>query len=210
MSVQWTWTHPRFTDLLDFNGGWHGQQHEDRRIVDVLDRIGHTNRCAFEFGAADGIWISNTRRLWEIGWSVFLIDANGNQIHAARMRNEDRAGLLEATVTPDNVDDLLIGMGCPADPDFGCIDIDGQDWWVWKAMQRVRPRVVMIEVCGRLARVEGLKSDLERMLYVPKLGSQQGQAAMEPTVLLGIEKGYSLLGYNEINLLFALKELADA
>lgn len=208
VTTQWEWTHPRFADLCDYDGGWHGQQHEDRRIVDVLDRIGTTNRCAFEFGAADGIWISNTRRLWEMGWEVFLMDANGNEIRKAQDRNEERVHAVEAMVTPSNVDMLLSVMGCPAVPDFGCIDIDGQDWWVWRGMEAIRPRVLMIEVCGSMSS-DSSKTPHERHMYVPPLGAQTGQAAREPMILLGIEKGYRLVGMNEINLLFVDKELSD-
>ena len=48
-------------------------------------------------------------------------------------------------VSAGNVQDLFDGLGVPSEFDLLSIDIDGNDFWVWRAIDRYRPRVVVIE-----------------------------------------------------------------
>ena len=66
----------------------------------------------------------------------------------------------------------------------------------------------MVECCGLTQYCDFVGVENDKAMFVPDLGGQ-GQASRQPTVELGIEKGYSLVGYNGINLLFVDKELAD-
>jgi hypothetical protein len=43
------------------------------------------------------------------------------------------------------VEVILRDAGVPTEPDVVSIDIDGNDVYVWRAMQHIRPRVVVIE-----------------------------------------------------------------
>ena len=115
---------------------FHSQNGEEGIIKHIFDKIGHTNKVAVEFGAGDGKTISNTLHFKEIhGFSRVLIEGSNRP----SLTNEE---IIRSVVTPENINDLL--SDCPEVCDLISIDIDGDDYWVWKAM-KVKGRVVIIE-----------------------------------------------------------------
>src|SRR5690606_28689304 len=135
------------------------------------------------------LYLSNTRRLVRAGWTATLLEAHPWMV--ARGRDQ---GVIHATVTPGNVDDLLLLHGCPARPDLGVIDIDGNDYWVWRAMTSVRPRVMCVEFKFQS---QGLPATVPR----PDAAGPYTQATCAAIVQLAIEKGYTPLALTPCNLL---------
>jgi len=43
------------------------------------------------------------------------------------------------------VNQLLDDLAIDPDPGLLSLDMDGVDYWIWKAMERIRPRVVICE-----------------------------------------------------------------
>lgn len=124
---------------------------EDGIIRRILDLIGRENRHCVEFGGYDGITMSNTARLLrEEGWHGGFIEADPELCNKLldNYRDQPAVRAVQAFVTPDNIETLLDELGAPPDMDLLCIDIDGNDYWVWQAMQRYRPRVVVVEFNG--------------------------------------------------------------
>jgi len=76
------------------------------------------------------------------------------------------------------------------------IDIDGDDYWVWEAME-LQPRVMLVEY-----KPDVYGGELEA---VPERGN--GQAALPPIVELGTAKGYQLLATTFCNALFARSDV---
>jgi hypothetical protein len=50
-----------------------------------------------------------------------------------------------ARITADNVNDILMENGYEGEIDLLCLDLDGIDYWIWKSLQVVQPRVVVVE-----------------------------------------------------------------
>lgn len=88
------------------------------------------------------------------------------------------------------------------------IDIDGNDWHVWKSISVIKPRVVVIEYNGKFPP----ECDWV-MPYDPShlwdLSDRHG-ASLSALEKLGNEKGYQLVGTNMTgsNAFFVQKELA--
>jgi hypothetical protein len=164
---------------------------EDGLIEAVFERIGTTNRWCFEVGAADGVFFSNTKRLRDDGWYAALIESNETSYAALKlMYDPPRVTTVCEKITPDNFDDILYAAGVPSAPDFGVIDIDGQDWWVWHDLFRCVPRVMLVEIS-----TSGDTSP------VPLAGGQ-GQAGALHIEQLGDQKGYDLVAKTYCNALF--------
>ena len=101
-----------------------------------MEQVGHTNKIAVEFGAGDGTTISNTIHFKdEHGFSRVLIEGSNKP----NLTNEE---VIRSVVSPENINDLL--SDCPKVCDLISIDIDGDDYWVWKAM-KIKGRVVIVE-----------------------------------------------------------------
>ena len=56
--------------------------------------------------------------------------------------------LATARITAENINDLVATRGFAGDIDLLCLDLDGNDYWIWKALTVVRPRVVVLEFSG--------------------------------------------------------------
>lgn len=134
-----------FGDLSTARGNFTSQFGEDGLIQAVFDSIETKTKHCVEIGAADGTFFSNTANLRRQGWSSSLIESNpdlyGKLLQQVGEGDVCRQGFIEIS----GLDSVLVGMGCPQNPDFLCIDIDGQDFWMWYHLKVIRPRVVLIE-----------------------------------------------------------------
>jgi len=153
----------------------------------VLERLfaclGSGDRRFVEFGAWDGRHWSNTANLRIAhGWDGLLMDGDPARV----------SGLVKREfVTAENVESLFDRYGVPSRFDLLSIDIDGNEYWVWKAIQRFRPRVVVIEYNVFFG------SDVSKtMPYDPVHRWDKTTfhgASLAALHKLGREKGYSLL-----------------
>ena len=169
---------------------------EDGLIEAIFEKIGTTNKQCFEVGASDGVFCSNTRKLVEAGWQALWIEGSAKWfvILLSQLAGLDGVAAVPDYITPENVNDLLGSL--PDDLDLGVIDIDGDDYWVWEAME-LQPRVMLVEY-----KPDVYGGELEA---VPERGN--GQAALPPIVELGTAKGYQLLATTFCNALFARSDV---
>jgi hypothetical protein len=136
-------------DLAVYGRKIYSQGDEDGVIAEIFRRVGTTSKIFIEFGAEGG-WENNTRLLLEEGWRGLWIEANPDYASLIRraFRRPLRAGRLtvtEAFVTAENINQVILSSGLPTEIDFLSIDIDGNDYHIFKAITEVRPRVVCIE-----------------------------------------------------------------
>ena len=126
----------------------YSQKGEDGVINEIFNRIGTTNRKFFEFGAGSGLE-NNTLALVVQGWTGWWIDRGKKyqrlaEIHK-RSIEEGRLTIIDAIVTPKNINAIVTKAGMPRDLDLLSIDVDGNDYYIWQALDAVKPRVVVIE-----------------------------------------------------------------
>jgi hypothetical protein len=152
------------------------QTGEDGVLEEVFSRIGITKGSAVEFGAHDGKYCSNTRLLLENRWQVMLLEAEAG--HAKALIDNTiaypGARLYFGPITAQNVNDLL-----PAKCNLLSIDIDNDDYHVWKAYNGTAD-VVVIEI------------NSSKPPGVEMIPGTEG-SSYTSMVKLGIEKGYFLL-----------------
>lgn len=115
----------------------YSQGGEDGVLLRLFEKIGVRHRFFVEFGAWDGEHLSNTANLrLNHAWTGLLMEgsdrADGDLVRRER-------------VDAENVEALFDRYGVPRDFDLLSIDIDGNDYWVWKAIERYAPRVVLVE-----------------------------------------------------------------
>lgn len=115
----------------------HYSQNGEDGVIDCLFRlVGVTNRFYVEFGSSAGDEC-NTRWLREQGWSGLLMDCD---------HEDPRIPVHREFVTAENIVPLFVKYRVPRSFDLLSIDVDGNDYWLWKAVAEVyRPRVVVIE-----------------------------------------------------------------
>jgi hypothetical protein len=114
----------------------HSQNGEDGVIEALFECIGETNRYFVEFGVGDATEC-NTAALLERGWQGLMMDRYDlckNPLATVRLE----------FVYAEAINALFQKYGVPDQFDLLSIDIDGNDFWVWREIA-VRPRVVVIE-----------------------------------------------------------------
>ena len=134
-------------DLTPYELKAFSQNGEDGVIAEVLRRTGVGPRRFVEFGAEAGLEGNCVFLAEVLGWSGLFMEAASGPFSLLQQRFRDRPSVttLQAAVTPQNVNDLIRSAGLEGDIDVLSIDIDGHDYWVWKAIHVVRPRLVVIE-----------------------------------------------------------------
>jgi hypothetical protein len=130
----------------------YSQNGEDGIIEEIFNRLKIEKGFFVEFGAADGISLSNTRCLWQKGWSGVMID-NCEELYQklkANYQGVDDVLCLRHTVA-DGIEnhgltfDQIAGTYFSShEIDFLSIDIDGMDYLILKSL-KCRPKVICIE-----------------------------------------------------------------
>jgi hypothetical protein len=190
----------------------YSQNDEDGILEAIFDRVAVGGRRFAEIGVGNGLE-NNTAYLLQKGWSGGWLDAD--PAAAAHIRTAfapllaaGRLAFREAFVTAEGADDLLAGLGAGADPDLLSLDIDGNEWWVWKHLRRCRPRVVVVEYNA------GMGPSLSWVMpYDPAFrnpGTRAAGASLKAFEQLGREKGYRLVGCNwtGVNAFFVREDVA--
>ena len=115
----------------------YSQGGEDGVLLRLFERIGTRHRHFVEFGAWDGLHLSNTANLrLHHDWQGLLMEGS-DRADGEVVRRE--------LVNAENIEALFDRYDVPADFDLLSIDIDGNDYWVWNALERYQPRVVLVE-----------------------------------------------------------------
>ena len=115
----------------------------------------------------------------------------------------------QAMVTAENIEELFEQLDVPQEFDLLNIDIDGNDYWVWQAVTRFRPRVVVIEYNATFG-PEAEYVMPYRPDYLWDRSSQTG-ASLKALERLVARKGYRLVGCNftGVNAFFVRSDLAE-
>ena len=121
------------------------QNEEDGITLALFKLIGAIHRTFVELGA--GVNGGNCGMLAEVcGWRGLLVD--GSDARAAKLSTRfGRFGVetAGAWITAEGVNELIEGYGLEGEIDLLSLDIDGSDYWVWKAIDVVSPRLVIVE-----------------------------------------------------------------
>jgi len=175
------------------------QHGEDGVIEALLKNIPIKHNYLVEFGAHDGINMSNSRYLIkEKNWSAFLIE--GDKRFYATLSNlyqgYSRVKTQETFITPENIDDLFTQAGVPEDFDLMSIDIDSIDYHVWEGLNKFTPKIVIVEYNSTVpADVEYI---VDRNDAIKLSGTSKEGASLLAYEKLAIRKGYQLI-YTELS-----------
>ena len=181
-------------DVTALERGVYSQGAEEAMLARIFELVPPRRQFCVELGASDGLRNSNTALLVrDRGWRGVMIEASDYRF--SKLRDNYAAAsnvrLVQATVQPDSVERVLAEADVPTDLDLMSIDIDGNDYWVWRAIERYRPQVVVIEYNPYYAPPERwvMKFNAEHAWD----GSTYYGASLESLVVLGKHKGYELI-----------------
>lgn len=186
----------------------YSQNGEDGIIEEIFRRIGPNtlNKFCCEFGAWDGVYLSNTASLIrDKGFSGILIEGNPRKVRElGRNFPEERVKKICRFISFDgrnSLDNTLKEFDSPKDLDFLSIDVDGVDYWIWESLIAHRPKVVCIEYNPTIP-------EAVRFVQEKSMGVKHGSSALA-ILHLGHSKGYRLVSATRTNLIFVREEEFD-
>jgi hypothetical protein len=135
---------------LSYAANKYSQNGEDGIIARVFAVIGPGRKVCCEYGAWDGIHLSNTRALVEDGWRAALIERDERRFEQLKVNTTEFPGVVAINARIDSeanrLSEVLARAGFPRDLDLLSIDVDGLDYDLFLALDDIRPRVVCVEV----------------------------------------------------------------
>ncbi len=128
--------------------GVFSQYDEDGIIQFLITHVEIKNETFVEFGV-EHYEESNTRfLLLNDNWQGMVMDGSQEGIDYIKNDRVFRRFDLQAQcafITKDNINDLIGNGGFDVDLGLLSVDIDGNDYWVWEAINVVKPRIVVAE-----------------------------------------------------------------
>jgi hypothetical protein len=152
--------------LINLNDSEHqvySQNGEDGIINAILGKIGSRNNYYVEIGG--GKPYDNTRWLrQEFGYTGLLINS---------ALENPKTNLKKEFVNQENVNKLFTKYDVPLFFDILSIDIDSNDWYVWKAIDEIyQPSIVCIEYNAKFLPGEGILYAWPEQRIFPRLRRQ--------------------------------------
>ncbi len=192
----------------------YSQWGEDGIIQYLLDRVPVERAIFVEFGV-ETYRESNTRfLLTNNNWSGLVLD--GLQENIDYIRKDDiywkhNLKAERAFIDRENINSLIDTNGISGDIGLLSVDIDGNDYWVWKSIDVINPRIVICEYNS----IFGYEKEVV-IPYAPDFIRSEAHysnlywgASIAAFTRLGREKGYALVGSNSAgnNLFFVRNNL---
>jgi len=199
-------------ELQESEWSRYSQHGEDGIIEKLLGVIGAKHDYIVEFGAHDGISMSNSRYfIAEKKWRAFLIEAKSIFFSQLKKLYQDnnKVVIKHSFITKQNINGLFKDAGVPYDFDVLSIDVDGPDYYLWEALTDFAPRIVIVEYnSSKLPTDDYVVAEDKVFEY----GATKDEgASLLAFYKLGTEKGYQAI-YTELygsNLFFIHQSLSD-
>ncbi len=188
---------------------YHG---EDGIILYLLGRLKRVPRYFVDIGAGDCIKSNCANLAVHFGWEGLFIDksasglALGKNFYKHKINHGVNLKMRSQEVTPGNINQLLTRESVPKDIGLLSVDIDGNDYWIWKAIGVIQPRIIIIEAKVEFGSRNAIVPYGEHNHH--SVDKMYNGASVEAFRRLGKEKGYKLVGANKYgyNLFFVREE----
>jgi len=189
---------------------------EDGIIQYLIQKIEIPNKTFIEFGVEDYTEASTRFLLINDNWNGLIMDSSKESINF--IKNDDiywRYDLKAVCsfITRDNINQLICQNIKEKEVGLLAIDIDGNDYWVWKAIDAVTPRVVICEYNGIFGCEHFITVPYDENYIRTKqhYSNLYWGASLPALCLLAEEKGYVFVGCNSSgnNAFFIRKDICS-
>lgn len=177
----------------------YSQFEEDGILLYIFSLIPPINRTCVEICAGNGRDCNTANLIINHGWWGHLFDGNEQNVKAGEAffsQNKDTflypPRFTKAWITAENVNDQIAQSGARCPIDLLSLDIDGMDYWVWKAITVIEPHVVVCETHNPIPPDRALTVPYDPG-FIFKSENYRG-ASLAAMCKLGREKGYRLVG----------------
>lgn len=199
-------------DIRKYEKKIYSQYGEDGIIEYIFSQIGFTNKISVEIGVSSDIHVCNSINLVKNHeFFGFFIDKDKNfSLESQIFFKEKNVKLINAFITQNNANNIFLDNNIPDNIDFLSLDIDGNDFYILKAMNTIKFRVMVIEYNAYLGRDLSIVIKYDENFTIDPTSRYYG-ASILAFAKLTKELGYFLIGSvsEGANLFFVSNEFKD-
>lgn len=193
------------------------QFEEDGKLLFIFAALGIPSGTFVDIGAADGVNSNCANLAFNFGWRGVFIDGDPEKIQRGKQLYDTHADtraypprFIHAMAARENINEILGDAALPGDIDLMSIDIDGNDYWVWDAIECITPKVVIIETHIEFGNRSIVVPYDKNYVYPGKHPDYHG-ASPAAMIKLADKKGYRLIGSNDygFNTIYVRKGLGE-
>jgi hypothetical protein len=199
------WARAPFTS---YSNNVYSQNGEDGILSEIFKRLEPSlssvnDRTCVEFGAWDGVHLSNTFQFIEnFGWKAILIEGDESRFTSLKQLAVNFPNITPVnqfvgrwTDKSDNLESILSDLALPCNFELLSIDIDSYDLDVWEGLTDFSPLVVVIEINSSFP--PGI---------LKRHDEYSSGNSFSSTLEVAIQKGYTLVAHTG-NCIFVKNEL---
>ena len=208
---------PNNFNISKFGIKIYSQNEEDGIILYILKHIGIRTKKFIEIGSESGTECNTTNLLKYFDWSGMQIDGDKELHDKAKIQLKKilrekikNVKLVNLLVTKENIN-KIIKKNLKKEVDLLSIDIDGNDFWIWKEIKCINPRLVVIEYNSFFgSRISCTIPYNPKFIWNHKNKKSYYGASLKALEKLGKKKKYTLVGVdkNGVNAFFVRNDLA--
>ncbi len=191
----------KITNLSEVEFKVFSQWGDDGIIQWLVNNISFPNKTFIEFGVED-YRESNTRfLLMHDNWSGLVMDGSKSQVK--KITGSEYYYLYELTakcafITKENINELLLTSKFGEEVGILSIDLDGNDYWIWKEIDVIKPVLVILEYNSVFGLDRSITIPYDKGFFRTKAhhSNLYWGASLKALYDLGKQKGYSFIGCN--------------
>jgi len=173
------------------------QNNEDQLIIDIFIKKNIKSGLFVEFGAWDGVHLSNCKLLADHNWSGFFVEGNSFRFEECKKNYKDnnKIKVLNKFIDERYTLNDLIKDNNINEVDVLSIDIDGKDLTELKRLNLVKPKVIIIEFNSTISFDVECEDDI----------GGNGSSYLSINNYLS-KNNYELINFTQCNLIFIEKD----
>jgi len=201
--------------IEDFEFKVFSQFGEDGIIQYLISRVPIQNDVFVEFGVEDYSEANTRFLLQNNNWKGLVIDGSSENIEVIKSRDiywRHELTAINSFVTRENINEVIKSSGISEDIGLLSIDIDGNDYWIWEAINVISPRIVICEYNSILGDKESVSVPYDASFYrtAKHYSNLYFGASLKALCVLAEKKNYQFVGCssNGVNAFFIRKDVA--
>jgi hypothetical protein len=199
-------------DLRAYERHVYSRGGEDGIIQEILHRVGVEARYFVEFGVKSATQCNGARLALQENWLGLFVEPDEPKSQELVETYHSSWGVrcIRATATSRNIEHLLAENGVPFNLDLLSIAVDGNDYWLWNALNRWRPRLILTAYNSHYPPSQ--KWVMQENLEHKWDGTSYYGASLASLTALGRKKGYALVATDSCGrtAFFVREDLATA
>jgi hypothetical protein len=188
-------------DPRDYEFKVYSQWGEDGIIDHLVNHVAIKNKIFVEFGVENYSEANTIFLLKHRQWGGLVIDGSSDNIDSIRQGNIFWRYDLSADcsfITKENINLIIKRNGIAGDIGLLSVDIDGNDYWVWDAIDIVQPRIVVAEYNSLFGVTATISTPYQANFY--RTDAHQSNmyygASISALNYLATKRGYTLVAGN--------------